>query len=243
MVEFLIQCYQFIFVDLQSHLQSFAQLHGTWIYGLLFAIVFCETGLVVTPFLPGDSLLFAGGAVAALEGGVSVHEMAIVLFAAAVLGDAANYWIGHWVGPKAFSGKIRFLKKEHMDRTQAFFEKYGSKTIIIARFVPIVRTFAPFVAGIGKMHYPRFLMFNAVGGFLWVLLFVYTGYFFGTRPWVQKNFTYVIFAIIFLSLLPMVYEYWVHLRKKSRANRTGTSVEPNETLENATQNEKNATKS
>ena len=218
MPEFLMECYRFIFVDLQSHLQTFATDHGAWIYGLLFVIVFCETGLVVTPFLPGDSLLFTAGAVAAAsKGAISVHGIAVALFVAAVLGDAVNYWIGHWIGPRAFSGKIRFLKKEYMDRTQAFFEKYGSKTIVIARFVPIVRTFAPFVAGVGKMFYPRFLTFNVFGAFLWIVLFVYTGFFFGNSQMVQKNFTYVILGIIVLSVLPMMYEFWVHRREKRLA--------------------------
>lgn len=217
MLDFLTQCYQFLCVDLQTHLQTFAQDYGAWIYGLLFVIIFCETGLVITPFLPGDSLLFTAGAVASLEGGVSVHGITLTLFAAAVLGDAANYWIGHWIGPRAFSGKVRFLKKEHLDRTRHFFEKYGSKTIIIARFVPIVRTFAPFVAGIGKMHYPRFLAFNAIGGALWTFILVYVGYFFGRSKFVQENFTHVIFAIVIISVLPMVYEFWVHWREKRLA--------------------------
>lgn len=228
MLDFLMQCYQFLFVDLQGHLQTFAQDYGAWIYGLLFVVIFCETGLVVTPFLPGDSLLFTAGAVASLEGGISVHGIAWTLFVAAVLGDAANYWIGHWIGPRAFSGKIRFLKKEHLDRTQHFFEKYGSKTIIIARFVPIVRTFAPFVAGIGKMHYSRFLAFNAIGGALWTFILVYLGYFFGSRPFVQKNFTHVVLAIIIISILPMVYEFWVHWREKRRTTALKNDISPSD---------------
>jgi len=169
-------------------------------------VIFCETGLVVTPFLPGDSLLFAAGALAAL-GGLSLWWLVILLIVAAVLGDTVNYWIGHYIGPRAFSGNIRFLRKDYLDRTQAFYEKHGGKTIILARFVPIVRTFAPFVAGIGTMNYSRFIVFNVVGAVVWVLLFTLVGFFFGNLPFVEKNFSLVILVIIAISVAPIVFEY------------------------------------
>jgi membrane-associated protein len=185
---------------------------------LLFAIVFCETGLVVTPFLPGDSLLFAVGALAATEGSpIEVVSVALLLIAAAVLGDAVNYSIGKFVGPKVFTRESSWLlNRKHLDRTQHFYEKHGGKTIIIARFVPIVRTFAPFVAGIGRMRYRRFGLFNVTGGVAWVLLFVGAGNLFGNLPAVQRNFHYVIVAIILLSVLPIVFEWW-RARREARA--------------------------
>ena len=194
------------FLHLDRHLGEIFAKYGLWTYLILFLIIFCETGLVVTPFLPGDSLLFATGALAAL-GSLDVKLLLILLSVAAILGDTVNYWIGKWVGPRAFSGEIRFLKKEHMDRTHAFFEKHGGKTIILARFVPIVRTFAPFVAGVGAMSYPKFVLYNVAGGLIWVNLFVLAGYLFGNLPAVKDNFTLVILVIIALSVMPIVYEY------------------------------------
>jgi len=195
-----------LFLHLDRHLGEIIREYGTWTYLILWVIIFCETGLVVTPFLPGDSLLFAAGSFAAL-GAMDPHVLFLILSVAAILGDTVNYWIGAWVGPRAFSGEIRFLKKEYLDRTHRFYEKYGGKTIILARFVPIVRTFAPFVAGIGAMSYGRFIVYNVVGGVAWVAMFVYGGYFFGTRPFVQRNFSLVIVAIVLISVMPMVVEY------------------------------------
>jgi membrane-associated protein len=188
--------------------------HQHTIYLILFAIVFCETGLVVTPFLPGDSMLFAAGAVAGMG---SLHPLwlLIVLSVAAILGDTVNYWIGACVGPRAFSGNIRFLKKKHLDRTHAFYEKYGGKTIIIARFVPIVRTFAPFVAGIGAMNYTKFIVYNIVGGLAWVALFVFGGYWFGGMEIVKNNFSLVVLAIIIISVMPMAVEFFRAWRSRS----------------------------
>jgi membrane-associated protein len=195
-----------LFLHLDRHLGEIIRNYGTWTYLILWVIIFCETGLVVTPFLPGDSLLFAAGSFAAI-GTLDPHVLFLILSLAAILGDTVNYWIGAWVGPRAFSGEIRFLKKEYLDRTHRFYEKYGGKTIILARFVPIVRTFAPFVAGVGAMNYGRFIVYNVVGGVVWVALFVYGGYFFGTRPFVQRNFSLVIVAIVLISVMPMLVEY------------------------------------
>ncbi len=195
-----------LFLHLDEHLSSVLQTYGTWTYLLLFLIIFLETGLVVTPFLPGDSLLFAAGAFAGL-GDLNIALLLGLLSAAAILGDTVNYWIGHYVGPRAFSGEVRFLKKEYLDRTHEFYERHGGKTIILARFVPIIRTFAPFVAGIGAMSYGRFITYNVVGGILWVFLFTIGGYYFGNLPFVQDNFTIVVLAIIFISVLPGVYEF------------------------------------
>ena len=182
--------------------------YGTWTYLILFGVIFCETGLVVTPFLPGDTLLFAAGAVAARDDcNLSVKTLFIVLSVAAILGDTVNYWIGAYIGPRAFTGKFRFLKKEHLDRTHRFYEKYGGKAIVLARFVPIVRTFVPFVAGIGAMNYPKFIFYNVFGGIAWVAIFLWGGFRFGSMELVQKNFTYVMLAIVVISVLPMVVEY------------------------------------
>jgi membrane-associated protein len=199
-----------IFLHLPKHLNQLAESLGGWLYGLLFLIVFCETGLVVTPFLPGDSLLFAVGALAATDGSpLDVYAVGLLLFAAAVLGDAVNYAIGFRLGPKVFrSESSRLFKREHLLRTQRFYEKHGGKTIVLARFVPIIRTFAPFVAGIGRMHYPRFAVFNVAGGFAWVALFLFGGYFFGNLEWVKKNFSMVVIAIVVISVMPVVVEFW-----------------------------------
>ncbi|HEX9374178.1 MAG TPA: DedA family protein [Roseiflexaceae bacterium] len=192
------------------HLELFVQQYGFLTYAILFVIIFCETGLVVTPFLPGDSLLFAAGALAASlnTGGVlNIFLLFVVLAAAAVLGDTVNYLIGAYIGPKVFDRNSRFFKKEYLDRTNEFYEKYGGKTIILARFVPIVRTFAPFVAGVGKMNYSRFIAFNVVGGVAWVAIFLFLGYLFGNIPFVKNNFEIVTLGIVLISILPMVFEY------------------------------------
>jgi membrane-associated protein len=194
-----------LFLHLDQHLSRVIADYGVWTHLILFLIVFAETGLVVTPFLPGDSLLFAAGTFAAM-GSLDLWLVVVLLIAAAILGDTVNYWVGAWVGPKAFSGNIRFLRKDYLDRTHAFYEKHGGKTVILARFVPIIRTFAPFVAGVGAMTYPKFITYNVVGAVLWVGLFVPAGYFFGNIPAVRKNFTLVILAIIALSVLPIAVE-------------------------------------
>ncbi|MEW5960628.1 MAG: DedA family protein [Chloroflexota bacterium] len=205
-----------LFLHLDKHLSEVIQTYGAWTYGLLFVIIFLETGVVVTPFLPGDSLLFAAGAMAA-TGAIDVVWLYILLTAAAVLGDTVNYWIGHAVGPRAFSGNIRFLKKEYLERTHRFYEKHGGKTIILARFIPIIRTFAPFVAGIGSMSYGRFISYNVIGGILWTSLFVWGGFFFGNLPLVKRNFTLVILAIIFISVLPPIIEFVQDYRRRKTA--------------------------
>jgi len=202
-----------LFLRLDQHLTDVVGRYGTGTYVLLGLIIFCETGLVVTPFLPGDSLLFAAGAVAAL-GPLDPAVLVALLAGAAVAGDNCNYWIGRWVGPRAFSGKVRFLNRDYLDRTHAFYEKHGGKTIIIARFVPIIRTFAPFVAGIGKMTYGRFLSFNVFGGVGWVVLLTGAGYYFGNIPLVRNNFSIAIFAIIIISVLPIALEYLRHRKAK-----------------------------
>jgi len=195
-----------ILLHLDKHLVLLVQQYGTLSYGILFAIIFCETGLVITPFLPGDSLLFAVGALSA-SGAFNPFLIFATLSAAAILGDSTNYWIGYVAGPKVFSSESsRWLNRKHLERTHGFYEKYGGKTVIIARFMPIVRTFAPFVAGIGRMSYPKFLFFSVVGTFLWIGLFVAAGYWFGNIPVVKRNFTLVVFAIIVISVLPAVVE-------------------------------------
>ncbi len=194
-------------LHIDVHLDELIRAYGSWTHAILFAIVFCETGLVVTPILPGDSLLFAVGTFAA-RGSIDLATSLLVLAAAAVLGDTANYWIGAKVGPRVFHGETsRFLNRRHLERTHEFYEKYGAATIILARFVPIVRTFAPFVAGIGKMSYGKFLAYNVLGGLLWIFLFVLGGYFFGNIPVVRRHFTLVILAIIALSVMPAVVEF------------------------------------
>ena len=194
-----------LFLHLDQHLNRIVTDYGVWTHLILFLIVFAETGLVVTPFLPGDSLLFAAGALAAL-GSLDLWLLVVLLIVAAILGDTVNYWVGAWIGPRAFSGNMRFLRKDYLDRTHAFYEKHGGKTIILARFVPIIRTFAPFVAGVGAMSYPKFITYNVVGAVLWVGLFVPLGYFFGNMPTVKENFSLVILAIVALSVLPIAVE-------------------------------------
>jgi membrane-associated protein len=214
-LDFLARLVDFV-LHIDVHLDQIIRAYGSWTHLILFAIVFCETGLVVTPILPGDSLLFAVGAFSA-RGSLDLTLALTLLALAAILGDTVNYWIGHLVGPKVFHRTdVRFLNPKHLERTHEFYERYGGKTIIIARFVPIVRTFAPFVAGIGSMSYGRFLLYNVVGGVLWILLFVLGGYFFGNIPVVRRNFTLVIMAIIVVSVLPAVIEF-VRQRRKARS--------------------------
>lgn len=194
-------------LHIDKHLVEIVSEYQTWTYLILFLIIFAETGLVVTPFLPGDSLLFAAGAIVAKEeSGLNIFLMAAILIIAAILGDMVNYLIGDYIGPRAFSGKYKLLKKEYLEKTQAFYVKHGGKTIIYARFIPIIRTFAPFVAGVGTMSYSKFASYNVIGGVLWVVSFLFIGFFFGNLPIIKQNFTYVIFAIILLSLLPPVIE-------------------------------------
>lgn len=208
-MEYILQLLDFI-IHIDTHLVDMTNQYGIWVYGVLFVIVFCETGLVVTPFLPGDSLLFAGGAIAATGETLNVHLLFILLLSAAVIGDAVNYHIGAFLGDKAFSPQYwtsKFLKKKYLERTEAFYKKYGGKTIIIARFVPIVRTFAPFLAGVGKMPYSSFFVYNIVGALLWTTLFLYAGFYFGNLDYVKKNFSLVILGIIIISVLPIAVEY------------------------------------
>jgi membrane-associated protein len=203
-------------LHIDQHLVEIVSNYKTWTYLILFLIIFAETGLVVTPFLPGDSLLFATGAIIAKpESNLNIVLACVLLIVAAILGDLVNYHVGKYIGPKAFSGKYRFLKKEYLQRTQEFYYKHGGKTIIYARFIPIIRTFAPFVAGIGTMSYLRFATYNVVGGVAWVVSFLLLGYFFGGLPVIKDNFTYVIFGIILLSVLPPVIEVIRGKRKRT----------------------------
>ena len=204
-------------LHIDQHLVEIVSNYKTWTYLILFLIIFAETGFVVTPFLPGDSLLFAAGAIIAKpESELNIFLVCGLLIVAAILGDLVNYHIGKYIGPKAFSGKYRFLKKEYLLKTQDFYNKYGGKTIIYARFVPIVRTFAPFVAGVGTMTYSRFASYNVIGGIVWITSFLFLGYFFGGIPIIKQNFTYVIFAIILLSILPPVIEVLRSKRKGAK---------------------------
>lgn len=201
-----------LFLHLDHHLNAVIQDYGALTYVIVFVIIFCETGLVVTPFLPGDSLLFALGTFAAI-GSLKLWGVFTVLAIAAILGDTVNYWIGSLLAPRVIrQEKIRFIKKEYIERTHRFFEKYGGKTIIIARFVPIIRTFAPFMAGVGTMTYRRFLFYNVIGGILWVGVCVFAGYFFGNLPFVKKNFSLVVLAIIIISVIPAIIEFLQHRR-------------------------------
>jgi membrane-associated protein len=206
-----------LFLHLDQHLGELIRNYGLWTYLILFLIIFCETGLVIMPFLPGDSLLFAAGTFAA-RGDLSVWWLFILLTVAAIIGDTVNYWIGHYVGPKVFyKENVRFLNKKHLERTHQFYEKYGGKTIIIARFIPIIRTFAPFVAGVGSMTYWRFITYNVVGGILWVGICVFAGFFFGNIEIVQRNFSLVIIAIVFISVLPVIIEFIRHRMSRRKA--------------------------
>ncbi|MDP3287296.1 MAG: DedA family protein [Methyloversatilis sp.] len=203
------------FIDIMLHLDKYLAMlvtqYGAWVYAILFLIVFCETGLVVTPFLPGDSLLFVAGAIAA-AGGMHIGLLIVLLIIAAVLGDAVNYAVGAWCGPRVFKWEnSRFFNRTAFDRTHAFYERHGGKTIIIARFMPLIRTFAPFVAGVAQMSYPRFAMFNVTGAIIWVVSLTLAGYWFGNLPWVKENLTLVILAIIAISLAPLVIA-WVRAK-------------------------------
>jgi membrane-associated protein len=205
-----------MFVDfvlhLDTHLAELVSQYGVITYAFLFLVIFAETGFVVTPFLPGDSLLFAAGAIASL-GSLHIVGVIALLIVAAVVGDTVNYWIGHFLGQKIVDNpKIKFINQEHIDKTEQFYKKYGGKTIILARFVPIIRTFAPFVAGVGTMDYPKFIIFNIIGGSLWVTAFTLLGYLFGNIPFIKENFHYAVFGIIFLSVIPIMYEYIHHKR-------------------------------
>lgn len=198
-----------LFLNVDEHLHALLDSWGPWVYVLLFAVILCETGLVVMPFLPGDSLLFAAGAMAArYPDRLSIVTLLVSLSVAAILGDTINYFLGRAIGPRAFADDSRFLNRGHLEKTQAFYERHGGKTIVLARFVPIVRTFAPFVAGVGRMHYPTFLWFNVAGGILWVVLCTVAGYLFGNIEAVQKNFELVVIGIVLVSLLPFAWEWW-----------------------------------
>ncbi|TFT31174.1 DedA family protein [Proteus mirabilis] len=214
-------------LHIDVHLAELVAQYGTWVYAILFLIIFCETGLVVTPFLPGDSLLFVAGALSALDiNDVNVHLMVLLLLFAAILGDAVNYSIGRIFGEKLFSNpNSRIFKREYLDKTHAFYEKHGGKAIILARFVPIVRTFAPFVAGMGKMSYRHFAFYNVTGAIAWVLLFTYAGYFFGDLDIVQKNLKLLIVAIIVISILPGVIEVIRHRRASAKAKKESDNQE------------------
>lgn len=204
-----------IALHLDRHLQVLVANYGAWVYLILFLIIFCETGLVVTPFLPGDSLLFVAGTVAA-AGGMNIHLLVVLLIIAAILGDAVNYGVGHYIGPRVFKSKeSRWLNPRHLERAHAFYEHHGGKTIIIARFVPIIRTYAPFVAGAASMSYPKFALYNITGAVLWVVSLGYAGYFFGNIPVIKNNLTVVIIIIIILSIMPGVFEYLRHRRRNS----------------------------
>jgi len=219
-VEFLID----VLMHMDQHLDLIIRDYGIWTYAILFCIIFLETGLVVTPFLPGDSLLFAAGTFAAI-GSLHMEWLIVLLSVAAVAGDTVNYWIGHAVGPKAFTKeKSRLLNREYLERTHRFYEKYGGKTIVIARFIPIIRTFAPFVAGIGCMTYLRFIIFNVTGGVAWIVLLTMGGYFFGNIPFIKQHFSLVILAIIVISVLPGIIEF---LRQRHQYKDVGQKLDPN----------------
>ena len=202
-----------LFLNLDEHLSNIILYFGFWTYLILFLVIFAETGFVVTPFLPGDSLLFAVGAIAT-TGVINVYMVVFILVIAAILGDSFNYAIGNSVGPRVFTERVRFLKKEHLERTHEFYEKHGGKTIILARFMPVIRTFAPFVAGVSSMTYNKFVRFNVIGALIWVPLFTFGGFFFGNLPFVKKDFELVIIVIIFLSVLPAIIEF---LKERRRA--------------------------
>jgi membrane-associated protein len=225
-MEFLQQAFDY-FRHLDVHLADMLRQYGAWTYAILFLIIFCETGLVVTPFLPGDSLLFAAGAITAAannqpgeQQALSIIILWLVLIVAAILGDTVNYHIGRAVGLRVFKEDARVMKLEYLRRTEKFYAKYGGKTIILARFIPIVRTYAPFVAGASRMDYPRFLSFNIIGGVIWITLFLFAGYFFGNIPAVKHNFEYVVIGIILVSIIPPVLEWLKHRREQRAAEPT-----------------------
>jgi membrane-associated protein len=218
MIELVKKLIDFV-LHIDRHLAEIIAQYGTWTYAVLFLIIFAETGIVIVPFLPGDSLLFAAGAFCAKpETGLNVHLMAALLFVAAFIGDTVNYWIGAKVGPVVFKRNDSiFLRKKHLEQAHAFFEKYGGRAIILARFVPIVRTFVPFVAGIGGMRYSQFIAYNAIGAFIWIYFFAYAGFWFGNQPFVQKNFKLVILAIIIVSVVPIIVEIWRGWRENKKS--------------------------
>lgn len=218
MIELVKKLIDFV-LHIDRHLAEIIAQYGTWTYAVLFLIIFAETGIVIVPFLPGDSLLFAAGAFCAKpETGLNVHLMAALLFVAAFIGDTVNYWIGAKVGPVVFKRNDSiFLRKKHLEQAHAFFEKYGGRAIILARFVPIVRTFVPFVAGIGGMRYSQFIAYNAIGAFVWIYFFAYAGFWFGNQPFVQKNFKLVILAIIIVSIVPIIVEIWRGWRENKKS--------------------------
>lgn len=207
-----------LFLNLDVHLHELILQYGTFTYAILFIVIFAETGFVFTPFLPGDSLLFAAGTFAA-KGSFDVTLLFVILSIAAVLGDTINYWVGHFIGLKIFDKYPRLLKKEYLDRTHQFYEKHGGKTIILARFFPIIRTFAPFVAGVGKMTYSKFISYNVIGGVLWCALFIYVGYFFGNLDFVKNNFSIIVLTIIIIPGLPTAYEFTRQLIKKAKQKK------------------------
>lgn len=211
-----------IFLHLDDYLSVVIARYGTWTYLFLFVVVFMETGFVVTPFLPGDSLLFAAGTFAAL-GALDIRLLFFLLFGAAVFGDTANYWIGHAIGPRVFTMNSRWFKREYLERTHRFYERHGGKTIFLARFIPIIRTFAPFVAGVGEMTYGRFIAYNVVGGLVWTAGFTFLGYYFGNIPVVRDNFSLVVVAIILISVVPIVYEL---VSSRQRRDREGDLAGP-----------------
>ena len=218
MIELVKKLIDFV-LHIDRHLAEIIAQYGTWTYAVLFLIIFAETGIVIVPFLPGDSLLFAAGAFCAKpETGLNVHLMAALLFVAAFIGDTVNYWIGAKVGPVVFKRNDSiFLRKKHLEQAHAFFEKYGGRAIILARFVPIVRTFVPFVAGIGGMRYSQFIAYNAIGAFVWIYFIAYAGFWFGNQPFVQKNFKLVILAIIIVSIVPIIVELWRGWRENKKS--------------------------
>jgi membrane-associated protein len=213
-----------LFLHLDQYLGTLIYQMGGWTFALLFLVIFMETGLVVTPFLPGDSLLFAAGSLAAIESShLNVVLLYVVLAVAAIAGDTVNYWIGHTLGPRVFTEKVPFLKKEYLERTHEFYEKHGGITIFLARFIPIIRTFAPFVAGVGSMTYGHFISYNIFGGLTWTALFIFGGYFFGNLEIVKNNFSLVIIAIVVISVMPAVYEF-IRSRRKPAASKPATDV-------------------
>jgi membrane-associated protein len=205
-----------IFLHLDKYLFTIVGQYGMTTLFILFVVIFMETGLVITPFLPGDSLLFAAGALAA-GGSLPLVWLYVLMILAAFLGDTVNYWIGHKIGPVAFETNHKLFKKEYLHKAHHFFEKHGNVSIVVARFIPIVRTFAPFVAGISQMSYPHFLSYNLIGGFLWVSLFLLSGYFFGNLPIVKNNFHYTVIVIVLISTLPIAWEWWKHMQEKRKA--------------------------
>ncbi|HSR48195.1 MAG TPA: DedA family protein [Anaerolineales bacterium] len=219
-MELITQLFDFI-LHIDKHLGEIIAQYGYWTYSILFTIVFLETGVVVTPFLPGDSLLFAAGAIAA-TGALDVWVLFVLLAGAAILGDTVNYWIGNRIGPRVFEQDVRFFKREYLERTQKFYEKHGGKTIFLARFIPIIRTFAPFVAGVGTMRYRKFIVYNVVGALVWTSVFIFAGYYFGNIPFVRDNFGLVVIAIILISVLPVGYELIQHRLRRA----SDRSVEP-----------------